>query len=80
MDEAAKRKRVSDPEGQPDAKRPAAAAASQEQSNKDPRVALAELYTAYDALYRNHYTSEEDIKASEAHFAVLLSAAQGNCF
>jgi hypothetical protein len=77
MDEAAKRKRVSDPEGQPDAKRPAAPA-SQEQSNKDPRVALAELYTAYDALHRNHYTSEEDIKASEAHFAVLLSAAQGN--
>jgi hypothetical protein len=78
MDEAAKRKRISDPEGEPNAKRPAA----QFQENntfasKDPRAALAEVYAAYDALHRNRYTSEDEIKAGEAHFAVLLSAVQG---
>ena len=76
MDEAAKRKRLSDPEGQPDAKRPAQ---DQQQPaiTKDPRAALAEVYAAYDALHRNAYTDDKDIKAGEAHFAVLLSALQG---
>ena len=78
MDEASKRKRLSDPEGQPDAKRPTAALEQPNTlANKDPRAALAEVYAAYDALHRNTYTSEEDIKAGEAHFAVLLAAAQG---
>jgi hypothetical protein len=78
MDEVAKRKRISDPEGQPIAKRPAAAYVNITLTSKDPRAALAEVYAAYDALHRNKYTTNEDIKAGEAHFAVLLSAVQGN--
>jgi len=78
MDDAAKRKRISGPEGEPDAKR---AAAQLHENNifasKDPRAALAEVYAAYDALHCNRYTSDDDIKAGEAHFAILLSAVQG---
>lgn len=79
MDEASKRKRISDPEGEPNAKRPAAQLQKNNTfASKDPRAALAEVYAAYDALHRNTYTSDDDIKAGEAHFAILVSAVQGN--
>ena len=72
MDEAAKRKRLSDngeQVGQPAAKRTAAT----QPSSQDCRAAIARVYAAYDALHRMKDTSVD----GQYHFAVLLNAARG---
>lgn len=69
MDDATKRKRESDLEALPDAKRLAPTVATAEEC----RAALAEVYAAYDALHRSNGNGEN----SESHFAVLLNASTG---
>ena len=69
MDEATKRKRESDPETLPNAKRLAPSLATAEEC----RAAIAQVYAAYDALHR---CNDNDVDV-ESHFIVLLNASKG---